>query len=125
MLWQVLPGACFPAARAERDLAVLAVTTAQRLPYLPDVPTIAELGFPDYEITSWQGVFVPAGTPSDVVAKLNLELVQMLKTPEVRMIAVKLVEERADPVGSSQVEFAAAHQARTGKMGERWRRPPA
>jgi tripartite-type tricarboxylate transporter receptor subunit TctC len=85
-------------------MRVLAVTTAQRLPYLPDVPTIAELGFPAYEISSWQGVFAPAGTPKDVVGKINGELVKMLNTPAVRE---RIAREGADPVGSTPEEFAA------------------
>jgi tripartite-type tricarboxylate transporter receptor subunit TctC len=84
-------------------MRVLAVTTAQRLPYLPDVPTIAELGFPAYEISSWQGVFAPAGTPKDVVGKINGELVKMLNTPAVRE---RIAREGADPVGSTPEEFA-------------------
>ena len=60
-------------------LRVLAVTTEKRLPELPDVPTIAELGYPGYEISSWQGVFAPAGTPKDIIDKLNGEIVAMLK----------------------------------------------
>ncbi|MGZ3286018.1 MAG: tripartite tricarboxylate transporter substrate binding protein, partial [Xanthobacteraceae bacterium] len=84
-------------------LRPLAVTTEQRLPYLPDVPTIAELGFPGYEISSWQGVFAPAGTPKDVVLKINGELVRMLKVPEVHG---RISQEGADPVGSTPEAFA-------------------
>ena len=84
-------------------LRPLAVTTDQRLPYLPDVPTIAELGFPGYEISSWQGVFAPAGTPKDVVLKINGELVRMLKVPEVHG---RISHEGADPVGSTPEAFA-------------------
>jgi tripartite-type tricarboxylate transporter receptor subunit TctC len=84
-------------------LRAIAVTTEQRLPYLPDVPTIAELGFPGYEISSWQGVFAPAGTPKDVVAKINGELIRMLNVPEVRQ---RISQEGADPVGSTPDAFA-------------------
>ena len=84
-------------------LRAIAVTTEERLPYLPDVPTIAELGFPGYEISSWQGVFAPAGTPKDVVAKINGELVRMLNVPEVRR---RISQEGADPVGSTPDAFA-------------------
>jgi tripartite-type tricarboxylate transporter receptor subunit TctC len=84
-------------------LRAIAVTTEERLPYLPDVPTIAELGFPGYEISSWQGVFAPAGTPKDVVGKINGELVRMLNVPEIRR---RILQEGADPVGSTPDAFA-------------------
>jgi tripartite-type tricarboxylate transporter receptor subunit TctC len=85
------------------SLRPIAVTTEQRLPYLPDVPTIAESGFPGYEISSWQGVFAPGGTPRDVVAKINGEVVRLLSAPEVR---ARISLEGADPVGSSPDAFA-------------------
>jgi tripartite-type tricarboxylate transporter receptor subunit TctC len=84
-------------------LRVLAVTTEKRLADLPDVPTIAELGYPGYEISSWQAVFAPAGTPKDIVGKLNGEIVAMLKTPEVH---ARIVREGAVPVGSSPEQWA-------------------
>jgi tripartite-type tricarboxylate transporter receptor subunit TctC len=84
-------------------LRVLAVTTEKRLPYLPDVPTIAESGFPTYEISSWQGVLAPAGTPPTVIAKINGELVELLKTPAMRE---RMAREGADPVGSTPQQFA-------------------
>jgi tripartite-type tricarboxylate transporter receptor subunit TctC len=85
------------------SLRAIAVTTEQRLPYLPDVPTIAESGFPGYEISSWQGVFAPGGTPRDVVGKINGEVVRLLSVPEVR---ARISLEGADPVGSSPEAFA-------------------
>jgi tripartite-type tricarboxylate transporter receptor subunit TctC len=85
------------------SLRAIAVTTEQRLPYLPDVPTIAESGFPGYEISSWQGVFAPGGTPRDVVGKINGEVVRLLSVPEVR---ARISLEGADPVGSSPDAFA-------------------
>ncbi len=84
-------------------LRPLAVTTEKRLPDLPDVPTVAELGYPDYEISSWQGVFAPAGTPRETIGRLNQEIVAMLKTPEVE---ARIIREGAIPVGSSPEEFA-------------------
>jgi tripartite-type tricarboxylate transporter receptor subunit TctC len=84
-------------------LRALAVTTDKRLAYLPDLPTIAESGFPGYEINSWQGVFAPAGTPQDVILKINGEIVRMLRTPEVRE---RMSHEGADPVGSTPEEFS-------------------
>ena len=55
---------------------VLAVTTEKRMEALPDVPTIAELGYPEFEISSWQAMFAPAGTPKDVIAKINAETIE-------------------------------------------------
>ena len=84
-------------------LRVLAVTTEQRLPDLPDAPTIAELGYPGYEISSWQGVFAPAGTPKDIIDKLNGEIVAMLKTTEVQ---ARITREGALPIGSSPEQWS-------------------
>jgi tripartite-type tricarboxylate transporter receptor subunit TctC len=61
----------------------LAVASKKRLDQLPDVPTFAELGYPDFEVYFWQGLAVPAGTPREIVARLSAELVRTLNTPEV------------------------------------------
>ena len=94
-------------------LRALAVTTEQRLPYLPDVPTVAESGFPAYEISSWQGVFAPAGTRSEVVSKINSELIGLLKTPAMRE---RMAREGADPVGSTPQQFSQ----RVASEVEKW-----
>ncbi len=65
-------------------MRALAVTSAKRTPLLPDVPTIAESGYPDYEVTPVFGLFVPAATPKDIVALLNREVRRVVDTPEVR-----------------------------------------
>ena len=65
-------------------LKALAVTSPKRLEALPQVPTTAEAGYPELVTSSWQGVFVPAGTPRAVVAKLHEALVKVLAMPEVR-----------------------------------------
>ena len=90
----------------------LAVTTENRLPDLPDVPTIAELGYPGYEISSWQGVFAPAGTPKETVGRLNQEIVAMLKTPEVE---ARIRREGAIPVGSSPEAFSVRFKNEVAK----------
>ena len=95
-------------------LRAIAVTTETRLAALPDVPTIAELGFPNYEITSWQGLFAPAGTPKDVVAKINAETVAMLNTPDIRQ---RISQEGADPVGGTPEQFTARVKAEVAKWG--------
>lgn len=85
-------------------LRAIAVTTQERLATLPDVPTIAELGFPGYEISSWQGLFAPASTPKDVIARISAEAVAMLDGAEARQ---RISQEGADPVGSTPDQFAA------------------
>src|SRR5450759_1228362 len=65
-------------------LRALAVTSLERTKFLPNLPTMVELGFPGYEIVVWFGVFAPAGTPPDIVTKLNAEMRKYLSTPEAR-----------------------------------------
>jgi tripartite-type tricarboxylate transporter receptor subunit TctC len=65
-------------------IRALAVTSLQRHPLLPDVPTVAESGYPGFEALSWQGMFAPAGTPPAVVAKLNAELVKAISAPDMK-----------------------------------------
>lgn len=96
-------------------LRALAVTTEQRLPALPDVPTLAEAGFPAYEISSWQGLFAPAGTPKDIVAKLNGEIARMLKTPEV---VERIAREGATPVGSTPEQFSERVKSEIAKWAK-------
>jgi tripartite-type tricarboxylate transporter receptor subunit TctC len=96
-------------------LRAIAVTTASRIAALPDVPTIAELGFPGYEISTWQGMFAPAGTPKEVVAKISAEAVAMINTPEVRG---RMAHEGADPVGSTPEQFAARVKGEMAKWSK-------
>ncbi|MSQ70114.1 MAG: tripartite tricarboxylate transporter substrate binding protein [Betaproteobacteria bacterium] len=67
-------------------LRALGVTTAARLPQLPEVPTIAEAGVPGYEALVWVGLLAPAGTPADIIAKLNAEIAKLLRLPEVQQL---------------------------------------
>lgn len=85
-------------------LRALAVTTRTRIASLPDVPTVAESGYPDFEINSWQGIFAPAGTPADIVAKLNEAIMRNVQDPEFKAL---LAKEGAEPVGSSVTQFTA------------------
>ena len=66
------------------DLRALAVTSARRYPILPDVPTIADSGLEDYQVTSWYGLAFPAGTPQPIVDKMNRALHQVLGREAVR-----------------------------------------
>ena len=65
-------------------IRALAVTSLQRHPLLPEVPTVAESGYPGFEALSWQGMFAPAGTPPAIVAKLNAELVKAISAPDMK-----------------------------------------
>ena len=62
----------------------LGVTSAKRMPTLPNIPTIAESGVPGFEVTNWYGVMAPAGLPKDILTRLNAELVRILKQPDVQ-----------------------------------------
>jgi tripartite-type tricarboxylate transporter receptor subunit TctC len=83
-------------------LRAIAVTTKQRFRGLPDVPTIAESGYPDYDFSSWFGILAPAGTPKPVIDRLQAEVAKALKDPTVQ-------ERLADYVifGSTAGEFDA------------------
>jgi tripartite-type tricarboxylate transporter receptor subunit TctC len=84
-------------------LRALAVTTARRSAVLPDLPTIAESGVPQYEDSTWFGFLAPAGTPAAVVARLNAELVKISRSQE---IVERLAPDGGEPVGSSPEQFA-------------------
>ena len=96
-------------------LRALAVTGKTRSPQLPDVPTLAESGLPDYEATGWTGIVVPAKTPPDIVAKLNAAIVQALKSPE---LVQAFAKQAAEPVGSTPTEFADFIRKETDKWGK-------
>ncbi|MBI3373639.1 MAG: tripartite tricarboxylate transporter substrate binding protein [Betaproteobacteria bacterium] len=87
----------------EGRAAGLGVSTERRAASLPDVPTIAEQGFPGFAITLWFGMWAPAGTPPAIVRRLNSEVGRILQVPEVREQLSKL---GVDPVGMSPEDFA-------------------
>jgi tripartite-type tricarboxylate transporter receptor subunit TctC len=84
-------------------LKAIAVTSAKRARSLPDLPTIAEAGVPGYEVTSWYGLLAPAGTPPDIVRKLNADFVRAIRIPEV---TEKMIEAGAEPVANTPEQFA-------------------
>ena len=96
-------------------LRALGVIAPQRLPALPEVPTVAEAGLPDFEVTTWYGVLAPAGTPRPVVARLNSELAKILYSPDMKD---KLNAIGADPVTSTPDEFAAYLRQETVKWAD-------
>ena len=85
-----------------KRLRPLAVSTRERTPALPDVPTVMEAGYKDYEVIGWFGLFAPAGTPPAVVDALSTEISRMMATPATRDRAA---QEGATPVGNKPAEF--------------------
>ena len=97
----------------DKRLIPIAVTTPRRFHGLPDVPTIAESGYPGYDLSSWFGVLAPAGTPEPVIARLNAEIVKALKDPAVR--------ERLhdfEIFGSTPAEFRAFIESEIEKLAK-------
>src|SRR6266511_2822945 len=84
-------------------LRAIAVTGAARSPLLPEVPTVSEAGLPGFEVTSWYGVFGPAGLPADIVAKLNSEIGSAVTAPEVKE---RLAALGAEPSVKAPDQFA-------------------
>jgi tripartite-type tricarboxylate transporter receptor subunit TctC len=82
----------------------LAVTSSKRSPALPDVPTLAEAAIPKFESVGWYGVLVPAGTPKDIVSRLNAELARVLALPDVNE---RLVSQGGEPTSSTPDQLAA------------------
>ena len=93
----------------------LAVTTAKRSALAPELPTIAESGLPGFDVSTWFGIFVPAGTPRPVVDRLHDEFVKALAAPDVRE---KMLNLGAEPVGNTPEEFAAYVRSEAAKYAK-------
>jgi tripartite-type tricarboxylate transporter receptor subunit TctC len=91
-------------------LRALAVTTAQRTALLPELPTFAEAGVAGYETEVWFGVVAPAGTPKEIVTKLNGEINRILAVPEVKR---RFADQGVRVIGGSPERFAAHLRAQT------------
>ena len=96
-------------------LKALAVTSAQRNPQLPEIPTIQEIGIAGYEVWSWFGLLAPAATPKPIVDKLNATIVEIIKQPDVQ---AKIIELGAVPVPETSAEFGAFIAAETLKWAK-------
>jgi len=96
-------------------LVALGVTSSQRSPVAPEVPTIAESGVPGYEVGTWYGVLAPAGTPKDIVARLNGEIMKFLRRPEAR---AQLEKQGFEVLGSTPEAFAAYIRSEMGKWAK-------
>ncbi|MBC7803264.1 MAG: tripartite tricarboxylate transporter substrate binding protein [Candidatus Parcubacteria bacterium] len=97
-------------------LRALAVTTAQRSPQAPEIPTVAEAGVPGYEQTAWFGVLAPAGTPREIVNRYNAEIVKVLNSPDVKERFGKQGVEVRTSTPEQFGEFLRAEVARWGKV---------
>jgi tripartite-type tricarboxylate transporter receptor subunit TctC len=93
----------------------VAVATKARIATLPDVPTLEESGFKDFEIGSWYGLWGPAGIPQNVLTVLNGAIAEAMKTPRV---TERVARQGLIPVGSSSAEFAAFQQAEIAKFSK-------
>ena len=96
-------------------LRALAVTTAKRSSTLPDVPTLAESGLTGFNQGTWFGILAPAGTPKDIVAKLNTEMVKIIQSPDFRK---RMDEIGAEPVGDTPAQMAAQIKDDTAKYAK-------
>ena len=89
-------------------LRALAVTSQQRMPALPDVPTVSESGLPGFENTGWFGLLAPAGTPHAILAKVHADTVKILATTDIK---ARLYVQGMTPVGNTSAEFVKAMDA--------------
>jgi tripartite-type tricarboxylate transporter receptor subunit TctC len=112
MFMNLLPA--MPQVRVGK-LRGLAVTSAQRSPAAPELPTIAESGIPGYETTGWNGIIVPVGTSNAIVRRLHAELAKIARQQDVRD---RLTREGTDVIGSTPEEFAAHIKQETEKWAK-------
>ena len=96
-------------------LKAIGISSARRSALLPDIPTIAESGVPGFEVDSWFGWLAPAGTPQEIVDKLNKEIVRIVHSTEMKS---RLLSEGADPVGGTPTEFVAHMKSETVKWAK-------
>jgi len=104
----------YPQAKGGK-LKALAVTSAQRSFVAPDVPAMAEAGLPGYDITSWQAMFAPAGTPKEIVSRLHAETAKILRSPDNQK---KLADLGLEAGGMAPQELAALIGAEIPRLGK-------
>ena len=96
-------------------LKALAVTSPKRAIVAPELPTIAESGYPGFEVRSWYGLLAPAGTPKTIIDKLSSQIAAVLRQPEV---IAKLASDGAEPGGDTPAEFAAYIRSEAERWGK-------
>jgi tripartite-type tricarboxylate transporter receptor subunit TctC len=100
-------------------LVAIAIASPKRNSQLPDVPTVAESGLPGFDVTSWYGIVARAGTPPDIVRKLNHDMVEAVQMDDVK---AKLAGLGLEPVGNTPEEFAALIKSDSAKWSDVIRR---
>ena len=96
-------------------IRALGMTGNQRFELMPDIPTIAEAGLKGFEVNNWYGVFAPAGTPNEIITRLNMEIVKALAMPDVKK---RMLDSGLIAISSSREELAAHMQAETKKWAK-------
>jgi tripartite-type tricarboxylate transporter receptor subunit TctC len=100
---------------ATNKVKVLAINSDKRIPLMPDVPTVAEAGVPDYSYESWFGVMAPAGTPRDIIVKVNQDIAKVLRMPDV---VEKMTKQGAIPATTSPEQIEAMIKTETERHGK-------
>jgi tripartite-type tricarboxylate transporter receptor subunit TctC len=96
-------------------IRLLAVSGEQRARPIPDIPTVAESGFPGFNVLTWNGVMAPAGTPKEIIDKMAAEIARAVKDPQ---FVARLDQYGADPLGNTPEEFAAMIASETALWGD-------
>jgi len=112
-LYFTSPISAQPFVRGGR-LRMVAVTSLKRSPSMPDIPTVAESGYPDFDVVSWWGILAPAGVPREIISKLHMQIVKILAMPDVK---AKLAEQGADAASNTPEQFAAYIKSEITKWG--------
>ena len=99
-------------------LRALAVTTAKRSAIAPELPTLAESALPGFEVSTWQAVMAPAGTPRDIVQRLNAEVAKAMALPEVRERFLSFGTDAASSTPEELGRFLAAEVAKIGRIAK-------
>jgi tripartite-type tricarboxylate transporter receptor subunit TctC len=100
---------------ATNKVKVLAINSDRRIPLMPDVPTVAEAAVPDYKYESWFGVMVPAGTPRDIIVKVNQDIAKVLQMPDV---VDKMTKQGSIPAPTSPEQIEAMIKVETERYGK-------
>jgi len=97
------------------QMRALAITSTKRSPLLPDVPTVAELGWPGFKVSVWYGFAAPAGTPPEIITKLNKEMDKIIAMPDVRKA---FIDGGVDPLGGTTQQFDAFFKEQLAVWGK-------